>query len=72
MRIEYEPKHDIMNVEFLENVDIEESIEYDGIIIDYAKDRRIVSIEILDVGKRITKKPLETIDFAIIKEKVVA
>jgi len=70
MRIEYEPKHDIMNVEFLENVDIEESIEYDGIIIDYAKDRRIVSIEILDVGKRITKKPLETIDFAIIKEKV--
>ncbi|PIV67866.1 MAG: DUF2283 domain-containing protein [Euryarchaeota archaeon CG01_land_8_20_14_3_00_38_12] len=70
MRIEYEPKHDIMNVEFLENVDIEESIEYDGIIIDYAKDRRIVSIEILDVGKRITKKPLETINFAIIKEKV--
>ncbi len=70
MRIEYEPKHDIINVEFLENVDIEESIEYDGIIIDYAKDRRIVSIEILDVGKRITKKPLETINFAIIKEKV--
>jgi len=70
MRIEYEPKHDIMNVEFLENVDIEESIEYDGIIIDYAKDRRIVSIEILDVGKRITKKTLETINYAIIKEKV--
>ncbi|MDI6916897.1 MAG: DUF2283 domain-containing protein [Thermoplasmatales archaeon] len=72
MRIEYEPKHDVLNVEFLENVDIEESIEYDGVIIDYAKDRRIVSIEILDVGKRITKKPLETINFAVIKEKVEA
>ena len=69
MRIEYAPKHDIMNIQFLEGIEIAESIEIEGIIFDYSKDRKIVSIEILDVGKRITTKPLESIDFAIMKEK---
>lgn len=69
MRIEYAPKHDIMNIQFLEDVEIAESVEIEGIVFDYSKDKRIVSIEILDVGKRITTKPLESIDFAIMKEK---
>ncbi len=42
-------------------------IEIEGIIIDYAADKRIVSIEVLDAGKRTTKGPLDTIDFAILK-----
>lgn len=67
MRVEYDPKHDLMNIEFLTGVDIAESVEIDGLIFDYAQDRRIVSIEILDVGKRISHSPLETIDFAVMR-----
>ena len=67
MRLEYEPVHDILNIEFLKDVPIADSIELDGVIVDYAADRRIVSVEILDAGKRTTKSPLETLDVAILK-----
>lgn len=69
MRIEYEPRHDILNIEFLKDIPIVDSVEFEGVIVDYAKDRRIVSIEILDAGKRTTKDPLEAIDVAILREK---
>ena len=69
MRIEYDPAHDLLNIEFLSDESIAESVELDGVIIDYAKDGRIVSIEILDAGKRTTKNPLDLIDFSIVKEK---
>ncbi len=69
MRIEYEPKHDILNLEFLEGAEIEESMEVEGIIFDYSKDKKIVSIEILDAGKRIMPRPLDLIDLAIVREK---
>jgi uncharacterized protein YuzE len=72
MRIEYDPSHDIMNIEFLTGEKITESVEFDGVIIDYSKDGKIVSIEILDAGKRTTKNPLDLIDLSIIKEKIVA
>lgn len=67
MRIEYEPKHDILNIEFLEKTKIADSLELDGVIIDYSKDKRIVAIEILDASKRTTRKPFEEIDLAILK-----
>lgn len=67
MRIEYEPTHDILNIEFLKDVAIVDSIELDGVIVDYAADRRIVSVEILDAGKRTTKAPLDAIDVAVLK-----
>lgn len=72
MKIEYDPAHDIMNIEFISDVQIGESVELDGIIIDYSKDGRIVAIEILDAGKRTTKNPLDLIDLSIVKEKAVA
>ena len=72
MKIEYDPAHDIMNIEFLGEEKIAESVELDGVIIDYSKDGRIVSIEILDAGKRTTKNPLDLIDLTIVKEKAVA
>lgn len=65
MRVEYDPKHDLMNIEFLSEVEVAESVEIDGVIFDYAKDRRIVSIEILDVSKRVSHSPLDEIDFAV-------
>lgn len=72
MKIEYDPAHDILNIEFLTDVPIAESDEHEGVIIDYSKDRRIVAIEIIDAGKRTTRNPLDLIDLSIIKEKSVA
>ena len=71
MKIEYEPKHDIVNIEFLEEVEINESVEIDGIIFDYSKNKKLVSVEILDAKKRIGKNPLDKIDFSVIKDKVI-
>jgi uncharacterized protein YuzE len=68
MRIEYDPKHDLLNIEFLPDEEIVDSVEIDGIIIDYTKDRRIVAIEILDAGKRTVKDPLSMLDLKIVKE----
>jgi uncharacterized protein YuzE len=72
MKIEYDPIHDLLNIEFVSEQPIAESVELDGIIIDYSEDRRIVAIEILDAGKRTTKDPLDLINLAIVKEKVAA
>lgn len=72
MKIEYDPKHDLLNIEFIADEAIAESIELDGVIIDYSKDGKIVAIEILDVGKRTTKNPLDLIDLSIVKEKIAA
>jgi uncharacterized protein YuzE len=69
MKIEYDPRNDLMNIEFLDKEPIAESVEVEGVIIDYAKDGRIVAIEILDAGKRTTKDPLALLDLTIVKEK---
>ena len=71
MKIEYDPKHDVLNIEFIAKKAISESVELDGVILDYSKDGKIVAIEILDAGKRTAKDPLSAIDFTIVKEKVV-
>ncbi|MEX0807016.1 MAG: DUF2283 domain-containing protein [Candidatus Binatia bacterium] len=67
MKIEYDAAHDLLNIEFLANVPIDDSVEMDGVVIDYAKDRRIVAIEVLDASKRTTRKPLDLTDLAIVK-----
>lgn len=67
MKIEYDTGHDLLNIEFLANVSIDESLEVDGIVIDYAKDKRIVAIEVLDASKRTTRKPLDFINQAVVK-----
>jgi len=64
MKIEYDPAHDLLNIEFLSDEAISESVELDGIVIDYSKGGGIVAIEILDAGKRTTKNPLDLIDFS--------
>ena len=50
------------------NVPTLESIEIDGIILDYAEDRRIVAIEILDASKRTTEDPLNLINVAVVRQ----
>ena len=57
-----------LNIEFLANVSIDATlVEMDGVVIDYARDKRIVAIEVLDASKRTTRKPLDLIDLAIVK-----
>ena len=70
MKIEYDPSHDLLNIEFLPDVEIDDSTELDGIIIDYAKDKRIVAIEIIDASKRISKDPAQLISLAIYREEM--
>lgn len=72
MRIEYDPAHDLLNIEFIPNESILESVELDGIVIDYSKDGKIVGIEILDAGKRTTRNPLDLLDLTIVREKSAA
>ena len=72
MKIEYDPIHDLINIEFLSEEPIAESVEHDGIVIDYSKDGRIVALEILDAGRRTTKSPLDLLDLKIVKEKATA
>ena len=67
MKIEYDAAHDVLNIEFLANVPIDDSVEMDGVVIDYTKDKRIVAIEVLDASKRTTRKPLDLTDLAIVK-----
>ena len=35
MKIEYDPTHDLLNIEFVSDASIAESVELDGIIITY-------------------------------------
>jgi len=67
MRLEYDTARDLLNIEFLPNVPIDDSIELDGVVIDYAKDKRIVSIEVLDASKRTTRNPLDLTKLAVVK-----
>jgi len=69
MKVEYDPKHDIMNIELISNMPIAESLELDdGVILDFGEDKKIVSIEILGVRKRLSPETLETVSFAVVKE----
>ncbi len=69
MKVEYDPKHDVMNIELASNIPITESLELgDGIILDYSKDKKIVSIELLGVKKRLPSEALEAVSFAVVKE----
>ena len=67
MKIEYDTAHDLLNIEFLADAPIHDWLEVDGVVIDYAKDKRIVAIEVLDASQRTTRKPLDLTDLAIVK-----
>jgi len=67
VKIEYDPAHDLLNLEFLPDVPIADSMEVDGVVFDYATDRRIVAIEILDASKRTARETMNVIDFAVVK-----
>lgn len=67
MKVMYDPDHDILNIEFLEDEVIDDTIEYDeGILIDYSKERKIVSLEILDASKKISHSPTDLLNFVVL------
>lgn len=69
MKVEYDPKHDIMNIELISNMPVAESLELDdGVILDYSEDKKIISIELLGIKKRLPPETLETVSFAVIRE----
>ena len=69
MKVEYDPKHDIMNIELISNIPIAESVELDdGVILDYSRDKKIVSIEVMGVKKRVSPPTLETVSFTVLRE----
>ena len=71
MKIEYDPKHDIMNIQFIADALISESTELEGgIIIDYTQDKQIASIEIMGAKKRAPQEGLEQINFVIVRDKL--
>ena len=72
MKVEYDPTNDLMNIEFLPDQPIAESMEVDGIIIDYAEDGSIVAIEILDAAKRTRMDPSKKLDLSVIQESATA
>lgn len=69
MKVEYDPKHDLMNIELVSNVPIAESVELDdGMILDYGEGRKVVSIELLGVRKRLSPEALEAVSFTVVRE----
>jgi len=65
MKITYDPDADAMNIKFQEGkYHISKEIA-EGIIIDYTKDGKVISIELLDVSKRMPKKSIEEVAVSI-------
>ncbi len=65
MKITYDPKADAMSIRFKEGgYEISKEIA-EGIIIDYSKDGRIISIEILDASKRMPLNSIRDITVGI-------
>jgi len=61
MKITYDPEADAMNIKFQSGkYNISKEIA-EGIIIDYTKDGRVISIEILDASKKIPMKSIKDI-----------
>ena len=59
MEIVYDPETDSMDIEFQKGkYNVSKEIA-EGIVIDYTKDGKIISIEILNVSKRMPKESMK-------------
>lgn len=72
MKITYDPETDIMDIKFSKgNYDVSEEIK-EGIIVDLTKDGKIISIEILDVSKKMPKEEIQNISFGLATKAIKA
>ncbi len=61
MKITYDPEADAMNIQFQKGkYEISKEIA-EGIIIDYTREGKVISIEILDVSKRMPKESIKEV-----------
>ncbi|MCX6801785.1 MAG: DUF2283 domain-containing protein [Candidatus Diapherotrites archaeon] len=61
MKISYDSKADAMNIKFQEGKYAISKEIIEGIIIDYTKNGKVLSIEILDTSKRMPISSIEDI-----------
>jgi len=59
MKVYYDPKHDVMYIEFSEKEVVDTVEVEEGILIDYGENREIVGIEIIDASQRLNVNPQE-------------
>jgi len=53
VKVYYDPKHDVVYIEFSDR-NVVDTIEVeDGILIDYGENKEIVGIEIIDASRRL-------------------
>ncbi len=72
MKISYDPQADAMSIKFQKGkYEISKEIG-DGIIIDYTKSGKIISIEILNVSKRMPTKNIEDITIGMPIKRIKA
>jgi len=68
MKISYDPKYDVLYLNFSENK-IVDTIEVDrGVLIDHGEKGEMVGIEIINASKLIRSKPLQEIVIKIEEE----
>lgn len=65
MKITYDPEVDAMNIKFQSGKYSISNEIADGIIVDYTKDGKVISIEILDASKKIPLKNIRDITIAL-------
>lgn len=61
MKVAYDPRADLLNLEFDPGVPIADFTEAYGMIFEYAADRSIVAIGILNASRRIARETLSLI-----------
>jgi uncharacterized protein YuzE len=61
MRFAYDPRADLLNLEFHPGVPVADFTESFGMIFEYAADRSIVAIGILNASRRISPDALSLI-----------
>jgi uncharacterized protein YuzE len=65
MKITYDPEVDAMNIKFQSGkYDISKEVA-EGIIVDYTREGKVISIEILDASKRMPMESIRDITVAM-------
>ena len=65
MKVKYDKETDILRITFSDSPIKESDEEKPGLILDYDKEGKVVSIEILDASKNMTNPSSVEIDVAI-------
>ena len=66
MKITFDPKKDVMRIKFQEGkYEISKEVD-EGIVIDMAKDNKIMAIEILDASQRIPKREMKDLTVGVL------